>query len=75
MMSGPVSSFRLWLRVERRAEVITTSATADDCQLWHLGGQRKVALLLEKFYKFDGLARGVFGEQHEFYLILTTTAC
>jgi len=57
-----VASFRFGLGIKRRAEVISASATVYDLQLWHLGSQLNLSLLLEKLFKFKSQHREYFGK-------------
>jgi hypothetical protein len=63
-MARAVTSFRLWLGIERRTEVVSTSAAVYDSQLRYLGSQLKLALLLQKQFKLTGQQWEYFGKQH-----------
>jgi len=63
-MARAVTSFRLWLGIERRAEVVSTSAAVYDSQFRYLGNQLKLALLLQKLFKLTGQQWEYFGKQH-----------
>ena len=58
-----VASFRFGLGIKRRAEVISTSATVYDLQLWHLGSQLNLSSLLKKLFKFKSQLREYLGKQ------------
>ncbi len=52
-MVRAIPPFRLWLRVERRAKVVTTSATSHDNQLRHAGSQLRLPFLVEEMFEFE----------------------
>jgi hypothetical protein len=51
-MARTVASFGLWLRIERRAKIFSTSAAIYDHRVRYMRRQLKLPLLLEKKFEF-----------------------
>jgi len=62
-MTGTEATLRLWLRVERGAEVAPTAASVPNGQAGDLGSEFRLALLFEKLPKLGSERGERIGEQ------------